>query len=142
MSENKTVIEIPTEKYTKAKAASGAVSRHTGDLVARGLAGLTLDETFELACEVLDADPSELEAKYEHLNAGQQRMNLGNRIRGAVNKMNRAHEKDAEQPNGDDYFVQVVEPFREAAKARAEEAEAARAAKRAKAEEKEAGEAA
>lgn len=131
----KTRIEIPAENYVKAKAASGSVSRHNGDVVAAGLAGLTIEEVRELASEVLDTPVEDLEAKYAHLNVGQQRMNLGNRLRGAVAKMNRAHEKDAEQPNGDDYFAEVVEPFREAVaerEAAAEEAKAAKEAARAK----------
>lgn len=149
MSEvEKTRIEIPTDKYVKAKSASGAVSRHNGDVVASALEGLTIDEVFSLAAEVTEQEESMLREKYSHLNVGQQRMNLGNRIRGVVGKMNRACEKalDAgeEQPHvfGDVFLNQLAEPYRDAVAQREQEAaeakaakEAERAAKSAKAEE-------
>lgn len=127
----KTRIEIPTEKYQKSRSASGTVTRHNGDVVAAALAGLTLDEVYQLASEVVstEAKPftvADLTAKYEHLNAGQQRMNLGNRIRGAVNKMNKA-----EEGSGDSYLTTVAEPLRDAVAGREAAAAQAKAEKEA-----------
>lgn len=90
----KTVIRANTEKYQRAKAASGAMSQHNGDVVAQTLAGLPLESVLAIANKMTSTD---LSAKYTHLNVGQQRMNLGNRIRGAVSKINKsiAKAKDA-----------------------------------------------
>ena len=132
------VNEVATEKttiaagdqYQTAKSASGSVSKHSGDVVATQLVGLTLDETYAIAAEALDTTVDELVAKYEHLNDGMQRMNLGNRIRGAVNKINRNNEK-AKAKNeeggmsGEDYLITIAEPARIAADERAEAAQKA-----------------
>jgi hypothetical protein len=61
----------------------------------------------------------DLQDKYAHLNVGQQRMNLGNRIRGSVNKMDKAVDKDAalgDKAKGDlvgglEYLTVIVEGF-------------------------------
>lgn len=113
------------DTYQTAKSASGSVSKHSGDPVALVLVGLTLGETFEIAAECLDTTTAELEAKYGHLNEGMQRMNLGNRIRGVVNKIDRNNEKAAAKkeevgPSGIDYLTEVASPFRQAADERAE----------------------
>lgn len=102
----KVKIEIPTETYVKAKSANGGASRHSGDLVASTLAGMTLEQVQSIAAEVIDVPAEDLAKKYEHLNIGQRRMNLGNRIRGAVNKMNKA-----EEGSGDKYLLAVADPF-------------------------------
>lgn len=86
----KTIIRANTEKYQRAKAASGAMSQHNGDVVAQTLAGLPLESVLAIANKMTSTD---LSAKYTHLNVGQQRMNLGNRIRGAVSKINKSIEK-------------------------------------------------
>lgn len=86
----KTVIRANTEKYQRAKAASGAMSQHNGDVVAQTLAGLPLESVLAIANKMTSTD---LTGKYAHLNVGQQRMNLGNRIRGAVAKINKSIEK-------------------------------------------------
>lgn len=86
----KTIIRANTEKYQRAKAASGAMSQHNGDAVAQTLAGLPLESVLAIANKMTSTD---LSAKYTHLNVGQQRMNLGNRIRGAVSKINKSIEK-------------------------------------------------
>lgn len=139
--ETKTKISAKTEGYTKTKAASGSVSLHNGDAVAVALVGLTLAEVVQVASEALDTPQKDLEAKYQHLNPGQQRMNLGNRIRGVVNKMNKAAEaEDFDGVTGDEYIATIAEPHREAvAKREAEVAEAkakAEAERKAKAEAK------
>ena len=51
-------------------------SQHKDDCVGNALAGLNITEVKEIAAEMgLDA------GKYDHLNVGQQRMNLGNGLR-------------------------------------------------------------
>jgi hypothetical protein len=120
----KTIVRPDTSKYTKAKAASGAITQHNGDAVAQAIEGATLDEVYGLTAEVLETSVSDLLAKYQHLNGGMQRMNLGNRIRGAVNKMNKA-----EGGSGDKYIAQLSTGVRQAVEARAEVAAAAKAAK-------------
>lgn len=106
--DGKTVIRPDTENYTKAKAASGASSMHNGDPVALALAGATLEEAFKLAAEVCDVTQKEMREKYAHLNQGQQRMNAGNRIRGVVNKLNKA-----EAGSGDKFITELASGIRE-----------------------------
>lgn len=132
---DKATIE-PTKDYTPSKSASGSQSRHTGDTVATGLAGLTLDEVYALAAELLEVDVKELREKYDHLNDGMQRMNLGNRMRGEIGKINRQCDKDKAAkkpvgPSGESIFEEFVAPYHEAR----DEREAAAAA--AKEEQKE-----
>lgn len=67
------------------KTASGNASVDCGDQVAAKLRGMDLTAVYSLAAKTLDITVKELQAKYGHLNTGMQRMNLGNRIRGAVN---------------------------------------------------------
>lgn len=111
-------------KYQKARAASGAISRNNGDGVASILSKLTLDETYDVAAELLDASLGELVAKYSHLNAGQQRMNLGNRIRAKVKALN-----GEDSTTGTDALAQIAEPSLAAAKEREEAVAAAKAEK-------------
>ncbi len=118
----KTVIRPNLEEYVTARAASGAKSQHNGDPVASALEGATLEEVTGLAVEIVgDAD---LATKYNHLNLGQQRMNLGNRIRGVVNKMNK--EKEG---SGDKYITQMASSIRQEVKGREKEAQAEAKAK-------------
>ena len=136
--EGKTVIRPNTETYTKTRSASGSISFHTGDLVAQALAGLSIDEVKDLAVQVMDDDT--MPTKYDHLNPGQQRMNLGNRMRGAINKAVKKNEKliaDA-KAKGEDVptlgdpeasFKSLAKPYMEAANKRNAEAEAEREAK-------------
>lgn len=151
--EDKTTIKAG-DFYQTAKSASGAVSKHSGDTVATALEGLTLEEVYELASEAMDTPVAELQAKYEHLNGGMQRMNLGNRIRGVIGKIDRNNEKAKAKDeevgiSGDEYVRQLAEPFQEARHAReaeiaaekerkAKEAAEAKAAKEAAAAEKKA----
>lgn len=146
----KTRIELPVEKYQKAKTASGGVSLHNGDRVAAALAGLTLEEVQKLAAEVISTEKTpvtveDLVAKYAHLNPGQQRMNLGNRIRGALAKLDKAYDAAVAKGedagfSGDTYLATIAEPFRQAVADRQAAAEAEKAAKQAEREEKAAGE--
>lgn len=57
-----------------------------GDDVAAMLRGKTLDEAYAAAADFLKVPEAELRAKYGRLNHGQQRMNLGNRMRALARK--------------------------------------------------------
>lgn len=65
------------------KTASGNVSVHCGDELAVFLRGKSLEQVFEIAARAFGTGNG-LKAKYAHLNVGQQRMNVGNRIRAAI----------------------------------------------------------
>jgi len=69
---------------TDIRTASGRPSIDVGDRAAALLRGKSLDEVYEIAGEVLEEAISDLRARYEHLNPGMQRMNLGNRIRATM----------------------------------------------------------
>lgn len=71
-------------KDKKHKTAGGNVSIHNGDKVAKMLLGLSIDDVYKKAASVLKEPESALRKKYNHLNVGMQRMNLGNRIRAAL----------------------------------------------------------
>lgn len=145
-------IEIPTENYNRVRNASGAFSHHNGDIVAESLQGLELEEVYEVASKILteaatrgkpDAEPVSidfLQSKYGHLNAGQQRMNLGNRIRGAISAIDKANErivakaaKDEVSPpsldSAEQYIRSIAAPYREAVAERMKELEAEKARK-------------
>lgn len=59
---------------------------HNGDPLAFALHGHDLYEVAKVGENVLEVPASELIARYEHLNPGQQRMNIGNRIRAVIKK--------------------------------------------------------
>lgn len=74
-------------KYVPSVAASGKKSLHNGDGVAEALEYKSLDEVYATAGKLLEGwDETKLRAKYEHLNIGSQRMNLGNRLRAAYKR--------------------------------------------------------
>jgi hypothetical protein len=115
----KTKITIPTDKYVSSKSASGSKSQHNGDVVASALAGQPVSAVFAITGAMGTITAEDLEAKYAHLNIGQQRMNLGNRIRGAVAKMDKAVAKDAalgdkavgDLMGGEEYLLAIVDGF-------------------------------
>lgn len=76
--------EVDVSGYTRAKAPGGGVSYNNGDEIATKLAGKTLDDVYAFAAKTLKVDEKELRSKYKNLNPGMQRMNLGNRVRGAL----------------------------------------------------------
>jgi len=129
-------------KYVKGVSGSGKKTMRTNDHVAASLDGFTLDECYAVAQELTDTAAKELRAKYSHLNVGMQRMNLGNRIRGAVAKADKAREKDKSVASGAKLLEVACEKPRAAAdsraKAKAKKAEEA-AAKKAAAEKAEKG---
>lgn len=67
--------------YAAVRAASGRKSLDNGDALALQLRGKTLDEAYTLAAEALNVNVESLLKQYGHLNAGMQRMGLGNRLR-------------------------------------------------------------
>ena len=74
-------------EYVPGVSGSGKRTKNNGDEVAVALNGMTLDEVTQLASRLKVEFPD-----YSHLNIGMQRMNIGNKIRGAVNKANKAEE--------------------------------------------------
>lgn len=75
------------KRYVPSVAKSGKKSLHCGDSVAEALQYRELDELYTIAGQILEGWTAEtLQAKYEHLNIGSQRMNLGNRIRAAFKR--------------------------------------------------------
>lgn len=114
----KATIKVDREKYQTTRSASGAKSLNNGDQVAELLNGLDVEAVHDIGSEALETDTRE---KYAHLNGGMQRMNVGNRLRGFVNKA----------PEGEDrlaYLTQIAEPHIVKAKEAAEEKAAAKAA--------------
>lgn len=73
-------------RYEVCLSASGKKSKDNADEVAIMLRGKTLDEVYEIAESRLIISAEELKARYAHLNAGQQRMNVGNRLRAHIKK--------------------------------------------------------
>lgn len=65
------------------KTPSGRKAIDNDDDFARELRGSSLSEVFRIASQATGQTQKDLRAKYEHLNPGMQRMNLGNLIRGA-----------------------------------------------------------
>lgn len=70
------------QSFRSVRTASGRPSIDVADQVATLLRGKSLEEVREIGAKVLQGETAEsLRIKYEHLNPGMQRMNIGNRIR-------------------------------------------------------------
>jgi len=118
--------------YQTAKSASGSTTKHSGDAVAVALVGATLDETYGFVSGVVGIGEDVLRAKYGNANVGQQRMFLGNLIRGGM-----ASKEEGKAARIEAAFSAAVADFRVAIDARqATAAEEAAEAKRLKLEEK------
>ncbi|KKN39793.1 hypothetical protein LCGC14_0739890 [marine sediment metagenome] len=87
-------IKPDLSKYVSGVSGSGKKTKRSNDPVAQALDGFTVAEVYAVACVMTDISVRDLQSKYGHLNIGMQRMNLGNRIRGAVAKLDKGHEKD------------------------------------------------
>jgi hypothetical protein len=74
-----TPVSTPTAVKMGALRGRYAGVGHCGDALADALAALSLEGVEQLATDYGLAD---CVAKYAHLNAGQRRMNLGNKLRG------------------------------------------------------------
>ena len=129
--DGKTVIRPNTDDYQSVRSASGSKSQICGDEVSVCLAGMDVEQVKKVAVgmDMATADVN----KYDHLNPGQIRMNLGNRIRGIVARLDR--DKDTPENAGIDKLKTIAVPIQELVRAAAEKAEAAKkelAEKRAK----------
>lgn len=88
--EDKAVLIKPDlEKYTAGISASGKRTQHCGDHVAETLNGMSVEECEVIAGRIV---PEYVDGKYSHLNVGMQRMNIANRLRGAVAAMEKEEE--------------------------------------------------
>ena len=124
-------ITVDREKYTKGRSAAGSSTLHNGDAVAVCLNGMTLEEVTALAGRLKIEIPD-----YSHLNVGMQRMNIGNKIRKAVNEANKA-----EEDSGFALLEDKSRTIRAKADKRLEKADTDRQAKKDAAAEKKAAEA-
>lgn len=70
------------DNYHRHNLGGGLVVVDNGDRVAQELRGLELNEVYALVAKVTHTNGDDLVERYAGLNAGQQRMNLGNRLRG------------------------------------------------------------
>ena len=77
---------LPQYVANRVTRADGSLKRalDCGDEVAAKLRAMTIDEVYAFAAKLVDVKPTVLKAKYEGLNVGMQRMNLGNMIRKAL----------------------------------------------------------
>jgi hypothetical protein len=104
-TEGKTQIRPDVTKYVAGVSGSGKKTLNNGDMVATALNGLSLDQVVEVA-EALIPEADDLATRYKALNVGQQRMNLGNRIRGVVAKLEKAN-----PGSGEIALNKAVKPF-------------------------------
>lgn len=77
-------------EYKPCVAASGRMSCDNADDVAAILRGRPLEEVYQIVADMMKTDIADLATRYQHLNNGQQRMNLGNRLRGFLRKQEQA----------------------------------------------------
>lgn len=121
------------DKYVSGTSGSGKKTKRSDHPVSEMLDGFTIDEVYSVASKFCEITQKDLKEKYGHLNVGMQRMNLGNRIRGEVNKRDKAHEQDKQVvPGLKALEIECVKP-REAVAKRVAKAEEDRKAREAKA---------
>lgn len=128
-------IKPKLENYVGGVSGSGKRTKNCGDDIAQALDGFTLEEVQKVVSQMRDIPVKELAEKYSHLNIGQQRMNLGNLIRGAVAKLDKAHDKDKAVVPGLKTLKVACDPFAGAVKARNKAAAEAKATREKKAAE-------
>lgn len=154
-TESDKLINIKRENYVTTRTSSGGKSLHNNDTVANGLAGLNIDELYVIAGKFLKfplkvskatvEGIDELETAYGNLNVGMQRMNLGNRIRARVTKIDVDNAKaaaqavkDGKEPKqtkeGAEKLAGILSPFIKARDKREADAEKAKVAKAKEAE--------
>lgn len=120
-----TVFDMTKYFVSDVKTASGRRTIDTNDEVAQALRGLPIDEVYTMVAEARGVTVESLKAKYQHLNVGMQRMNLGNQMRGAAKAKEAAEAKAAAAIKRQEESAK-----REAAKAEQESAKAAAKAER------------
>lgn len=121
------------ENYVSGVSGSGKKTKRADHPVSAALDGFTIDETLAVCSKFCDIPAKELAERYGHLNAGQQKMNLSNRIRGEVNKRDKAHEADKSVPPGLKALAPYVEKGQAAVAKRNEAAATKRKDREAKA---------
>jgi hypothetical protein len=79
------ILEPNMSKYVRGLGLTvhGNRTIDINDKVAQQLRGTDVKEMYQIAAKALGEPVRTLRAKYGHLNIGMQRMNLGNRMRGA-----------------------------------------------------------
>lgn len=82
------LIKADLSRYEVAdvKTASGRKAIDIGDKVAKTLRGADISDAYRAAADATGETQKALRERYQHLNPGMQRMNLGNLIRGAASK--------------------------------------------------------
>lgn len=121
------LVKVDRNKYVSARSASGAKSLNNGDEVAIALAGLAIETLYKVADSICGDAAKEFRTKYAKLNVGMQRMNLGNRIRGAITKMDKG--KDVKPGTGVAKLISVTAPLQKEAKVASDKAAASKKAK-------------
>jgi hypothetical protein len=76
--------KVDLSRYHTVVSAKGNSSLDNGDDVASSLRGKTIDEVYAIVSRAVEVPQTQLRALYSHLNVGMQRMNLGNKLRGAL----------------------------------------------------------
>lgn len=79
-----------TSRYQTVRTATGGLTKICGDDISLALVGATLTEAYDFVASVVSLPREELVGRYCMLNVGQQRMCLGNLIRGAINGKDQA----------------------------------------------------
>lgn len=95
-----TTVDLSHYVKHEATTPSGRHVIDNNDEVAAKLRGMALDNVYTYVAAALKVAETALRAQYGHLNPGMQRMNLGNRIRGAAvsaEAAKRREEKKAER---------------------------------------------
>jgi hypothetical protein len=69
------------DQYVKTRLEDGRRRVDSGDAVAVALRGADIEQVYTTVAAAIGVPAPELRARYSHLNIGQQRMNLGNRLR-------------------------------------------------------------
>lgn len=77
--------KVDLTEYQTVVSAGGNSSLDNGDEVAKLLRGKSLDEVYTIVAKHTEEAEKQLRSNYKHLNVGMQRMNLGNKLRGALN---------------------------------------------------------
>ena len=81
-------------RYHRHNLGDGVMVVDNGDRVATELRGLELGEVYVCVAETTGATLNDLSQRYAGLNPGQQRMNLGNRLRGFYKRQEKLLDED------------------------------------------------
>lgn len=68
-------------RYLNTRSAAGSSSKICGDAISIMMNGQTIERCAEIVAEYTGDSAADLLSRYEHLNPGQRRMNIGNRLR-------------------------------------------------------------